>query len=206
MKALWYKIFDWFVTRIGNTNWKFKNGLTQEEKDIIRAKLVPNYYIILTRSNNHLATFFIGLATFALSWKWGFWPHVLMNLEDELMSDADFRLVEATKKGIHYSTFDEVFTTNSVALLKPKSMTVEHWTEVMDKAKTELGKPYDTLFDLKNDNALSCVELVRTALMAEPHYAEDFANFEAMIAHNKNLTPDMFYSCPDFEVVFEVRR
>jgi hypothetical protein len=76
----------------------------------------------------------------------------------------------------------------------------------MDKAMTEIGKPYDSLFDLKNDNALSCVELGRTALMAEPNYYTNFANFEEMIRKRKNLTPQMFYECPDFEVVYEIRK
>lgn len=205
MKVFFNNILGWLATKIGQTNWKFRNGITAEEAATIKSLLTPHYYIILTRNNNHLATLAICIATFALTRRWGYWPHVLMNLEDELMSDADFRLVEATKIGIHYSTFDEVFQTHSVALLKPKSMTLDHWTKIMDKATTEVGKPYDTLFDLKNESALSCVELVRTALMAEPNYAEDFANFEKMIAKNKNLTPDMFYWCEDFVVVYETR-
>jgi hypothetical protein len=42
--------------------------------------------------------------------------------------------------------------------------------------------------------------------MAEPDYQENFANFEKMIKERKNLTPQMFYDCPDFEVVYEVRK
>jgi hypothetical protein len=127
-------------------------------------------------------------------------------LEDEVKADDDFRLVEATGNGVNYSPFELVFEVHGVVLLKPKNMSVDHWTLVMDKAMTEIGKPYDSLFDLKNDNALSCVELVRTALMAEPNYYTNFANFEEMIRKRKNLTPQMFYECPDFEVVYEIRK
>ena len=40
----------------------------------------------------------------------------------------------------------------------------------------------------------------------DPDYYTNFANFEKLIAERKNLTPQMFYECPDFEVVFEIRR
>lgn len=205
MKKLWRAFVEWVVLTIGKIHWGYRDGLTQEELDKIKALLTPNYYVILTHRNNHLSTFFVGLANFVLTGKWSYWAHALMNLEDEVKSADDFRLVEATGKGVHYSTFDEVFKVHGVVLLCPKNMSAEHWTAVMDKANSELNKPYDTLFDLKNDNALSCVELIRTALMAEPDYAINFANFEKMISERKNLSPQMFYDCPDFTVVFETR-
>jgi hypothetical protein len=84
-------------------------------------------------------------------------------------------------------------------------MTLEDWTLAIDKAKTETGKPYDTIFDLANDKALSCVEVIRVALQATPDYAENFAEFEKMIGKTKQLDPQMFLECSDFEVVWEVR-
>ena len=192
---------------IGKVQWKQKSGIRSTDLETISSMLKPNYYIILTRRSNHLSTYFISLANLLLTGKWGFYSHVLMNLEDEVKSEDDFRLIEATGTGVHYSTFNEVFVgINAVALLKPKSMTPLEWTKVMDKAMTELGKPYDSLFDLKNDQALSCVELVRAALMATDNYSTNFANFEADIAKSKNLAPEMFRTCADFEVVYEIRR
>ena len=41
---------------------------------------------------------------------------------------------------------------------------------------------------------------------AEPNYATDFANFEALLAQYGELTPNMIRDCPDFEVIFEVAR
>lgn len=199
-------IIDWVVVTMGEIRWKYNNGLTSEQHDKIRSMLTDDYYIILTRRNNHLSTFFVGLASFVLTGKWSHWAHALMNLENEVSKDSDFRLVEATGNGVHYSEFKDVFKVHSVVLLKPKSMSVEHWTAVMDRARTHLGKPYDSLFDLKNDERLSCVELVRSALMAEPNYEVDFAEFESMIRKNKNLTPQMFYDCPDFGIAYEIRR
>ncbi len=204
------KILDKLVTLIGKINWKPKHIISDASKKIISDMMVTDYYIILTRHDNHLSTYAEAVAHLFIAGKFGYYAHALMNLEgDDVTTTEDFRLVEATGRGVHYSTFDYVFgECSDVALLKPKSMTIEEWTAALDKAKTNLGKPYDTLLDLYNDNAMNCSELVRNALMASPDYYTDFANFERMIKENpmKNLDPHLFYECPDFEVVFEVRK
>lgn len=199
-------IADKIVNFIGSVSWNLEDPVTEDEKQHIRELLKNDYYIILTRNNNHLSTYAIAFSHLILSGKWGYWAHSLMNLEDEVKSDADFRLVEATRAGVNYAKFDEVFATNSVVLLKPRNMPVSDWTTVLDNAKSHLGKPYDTLYDLSSDNALSCVELVRVALQATPNYDKHFFHFEALISKSRNLTPQMFYDCPDFEVVYEVRK
>lgn len=197
------------ATWIGNCNWTTKHVVTTEERERLMGMLKPNYFIILTRHDGHLSAYAISFAHWVLTKfkNYGYYGHALMNLEDEVKDPNDFRLVEATGIGVHYSTFDEAFDPqlSSFALLKPKSMSLDDWTLAMDKAKSEVGKPYDTLFDLKNDRALSCVELVRVALQATPNYETEFANFEKMIKECKNLDPHMFYECPDFEIVYEVR-
>jgi hypothetical protein len=130
-----------------------------------------------------------------------------MNLEDEVKDPNDFRLIEAVGTGTRFATFEDVFgDPDAVLLLKPKSMTTDEWTGLLDAGKTYLGRPYDTLFDLKNDKALSCVELVRDILKAVPDYYLDFACFEDMLKAYTNLTPDMFAMCPDFEPVYKVAR
>jgi hypothetical protein len=206
LKQLRDWVFDKVTILIGKINWNDgEYKVTEAEMDTIRQMLAKNYYIILTRHDGHLSTYAVGFAHWVLTGKWGHYAHALMNLEGEVVTDADFRMIEATGVGVHYSTFDEVFTCDSIALLKPKCMTIEKWTSVLDKLKSNLGKPYDTLFDLAQDQAFSCVSLVRNALMAEPNYHIDFANFEAMIAKEKNLDPNMLYECPDFEIVWETR-
>jgi hypothetical protein len=201
-QRVWVETVEFF----GKIHWRPKNLLTEDEHRKIKELLGPNYYVILTRRNNHLSTYMIAFANFVLTGKFSYWSHALMNLEDEVKTDDDFLLIEAIGAGVTTNHFNKVFDCNGVVLLKPKNMTIEDWTAVLDKAKTELGKPYDNLFDLKSDKALSCVELVRTALQADPDYATNFAEFEQMIRKRKNLTPQMFYECPDFEVVYEVRR
>lgn len=198
-------VLTYFAKLIGKIHWSSTTVLSEAECNTIKELLIPNYYIILTRRNNHLSTYAIALGNFLLTGKFSYWSHVLMNTEDEVNSKEDFRLIEAIGTGIQFSPFDKVFDVQSVAILKPRNIQTWQWTAILDKAKSELGKPYDSLFDLKSDSALSCVELVRNALMAEDDYATNFANFEAMIAKNKNLTPEMFYRCSDFEVIYEIR-
>jgi hypothetical protein len=73
--------------------------------------------------------------------------------------------------------------------------------------KEDIGKPYDALFDLLDDSEMSCVELVRDALKKDNReYEKLFPEFEKSIAEKKNLTPQMYRDCPEFEVVLEIRR
>jgi hypothetical protein len=206
-KELLNKFVNWCTIVIGKINWKSKRVMTDADRDVLRQKLAKDYYIIVTMHRGFLSSWAIATAHFFMTGKFGYYAHVLMNLEDKVVTDADYRFIEATRDGTQYSLFERVFgqQTSSVALLRPKYMSLDHWTEVMDRAKTYLGRPYDTLFDLSSDQKLSCVELVRDALRGEPHYDRDFANFEAMITKSKNLDPQMFYECPDFVVEWEVR-
>lgn len=192
------------IEAMAKVHWDQTTRLSDENLEEVRQRLTRDYYIILTRKNNQLTTFFIGLANFALFKKWGFYSHALMNLEDEVKSDSDFRLIEATGVGVHYSTFESVFnSTSNVALLLPKNVSPEEWTAALDRAKVYLGRPYDNLFDLKNSLEINCVELVRLALQELPDYSSKFAEFEKMVAKYDKITPDMFLACSDFEVVFK---
>jgi hypothetical protein len=191
----------------GRINWQSCHVVTADELDIVRSKLKDNYYVIATRHNGHFSTYVIAFAHWLLTGRWGYYGHVLMNLEDKVNSDGDYRFIEAVGDGVRITGFANAIDTQTgaIALLKPKNMTLDDWTLALDKAKTENGKPYDTVFDLANDKELSCVELVRVALQADPDYAVNFAEFERMIREAKNLDPQMFYECSDFEVVWETR-
>jgi len=199
------KIESAFVEFVGKIKWKLTDPVTDSEKEEVRKLLTPNYYIILTRNNNHISTYFISLGDFLLGRGWSYWGHALMNMEDEVKDDNDFRLIESTAKGVHLSTFDDVFAVNSVAILKPKNMKAEDWTAVFEQALSDVGKPYDNLLQIDQTNSFSCVELIRNALMADADYMTNFPNFEAMVQKYKRITPQMFYDCEDFEVVYEVR-
>jgi len=213
MKKIIIRAFSKVVTAIGKVEWMSKSRISASDTDKIRDLLTSNYFIILTRRRNHLSTYFTNLADFVLSGRWGYWSHALMNLEDEVKRDSDFKivplsktaLIEATSAGVHKTPFEQVFDVHSAVLMKPKLMPLDHWTLILDRGKEQLGKPYDTLFNIADANSLSCVELVRYILQGEPNYEINFANFEALIKKSKNLSPQMIFDCGDFEVVFETR-
>lgn len=202
------KVATEFVTWLGTVKWRTHHVLATEDHVQIKQLLEKDYYIVLTMHRGFLSSYAVWLAHLVLTLKPGYYAHSLMNVEDEVKGDDDFRFIEATRVGVHYSGYDHAIDDQmtAIALLKPKHMTLEDWTTALDRAKTELGKPYDTLYDLASDQELSCVELVRAALQYIPDYDKKFANFEAMIAKYKNLDPHMFYECEDFEVVCEIRR
>ncbi len=201
MKILSY-LKEKIVLTIGKIEWKTNKVIPDTELIKIHNLLEDNYCIILTRRSNHLSTFFVGLADFLLTCKWGYWSHVLMNLEDELKSVDDFRLVEATGTGVHYTPFEKVFNVQSVAILKPKTLDLEKWTSLVDVVKLQIGKPYDTMFNIKDSSKLSCIELIRVVLQHEPNYYEDFKNFEKLIHRYKNISPQMLFNCGDFDIVY----
>jgi hypothetical protein len=204
---IFQKIQILFVKLVAKVKWDTDDFLTDDEKDIIRQKLIKDYYVIMTRRENFLSTFFINLGHFLLTGKWGYYSHTLVNLEDEVNSDDDFRLIEATGVGVHFSKFNEVFDpVQSVALLAPKNISIEEWTAALDNTKKYLGVPYDNLFDLKNDMEINCVELIYLAVKTIPGYKEKFSDFERIALRKKKLTPQMLLECKDFHLVYEIRK
>lgn len=198
-------ILQIFILPIGKVEWRAKKEISDKDKEEIKKLLKSDYYIILTRRTNHLSSYFTSFIELVNRGKLGFWAHAIMNLEDTVTDEKDFRLMEATGTGVHYSEFSEVFNVQAVALMKPKSMSLAEWTDVLDDARAQLGKPYDTLFDIYDSSKLSCIELVRKILMGQPNYERDFPNFEKMIKEVGNLSPQMLYDCEDFEVVLEIK-
>ena len=206
-KTFFQKIHEWFIKAISHIKWDQKKTLDDVDKAILRDALISDYFISATRRRNYLTSFFINLGHFLMTGRWGYFTHVLMNLEGAVNNDSDFRFIEATTKGTKYSTFEEVFgSVDGVALIKPRSMSLDEWTSCLDTAKLQLGKPYDNLFNVKNDLEVNCVELVRIALMTLPDYDTRFANFEKMLRDKKTLTPDMFAECDDFHIYHMIRK
>ena len=201
LQSIEIKIVDF----VGSIKWALTNGITNDEQTKIKELMAKDYYIILTRNNNHLSTYLINFSDFCIGNGWSYWGHALLNMEGDVAPDGNFELVESTAAGVHVETFDNVFNVNSVALLKPKSMPIADWTSVFSTALSELGKPYDELFNINQTTNFSCVELVRTALMADPDYMTNFANFEALVQKFQRITPQMLYECNDFEIVYEIR-
>lgn len=201
------KIQIWFIELIAKIHWKQDTPIIDVDNDKLKEMFAKDYYIIATRKSNHLTTFFITIGNFFLTGRWGFYSHVLMNLEDTVKTDDDYIFIEATGIGTHYSHYREVFSdVDAVALIKPKHTSVSDWTKALDEIKVYLGVPYDNLFDLKNSLEINCVELIRLALKATPDYSSNFIEFEKLVSKKKRLTPDMFVNCSDFEIVYTIKR
>jgi len=182
-------------------------NLTDEDLNYLRKACKEHYYIILNYRNTHFTTYLQQLGSLLLTRRCTKWTHAFMNIDNgKAVQDVQYIFLEATGAGVHYSTFMDVFDCDAVALIVPRGFTPEDWTLFMDRALLQLGKPYDTVFDYHQDHALSCVELIRTALMSQPDYHVQFANFEALIRSVGRVTPQMLAECPDFEVVWQVRR
>jgi hypothetical protein len=195
------------ATGVGKINWKTDNVINAADLDAIRSQLKDNYYIILTRHDGHLSTYAIALAHFLITGKWGYYSHVLLNIEDKVTSDDEYEFLQSTAVGVKYAKFAEVFDQQcgSVALLKPRGVSIDEWTDILDRSRTDIGKPYDLAMDPSQTVKLNCVELVRDALKGESNYATDFTALESTVAKYKALDPQMIYECEDFEIVWEGR-
>lgn len=216
LQAIWGKIALWFSDiqwpRLqAFINTKAARGIyyrmQEQDHDQIRKLLKENYFIVLTRRRCHLTSYLISLVSKLATGTSSHWTHALMNVEDDLEGHLGYMLVEATKQGVHPSSFMQVFDCDSVVLLKPVGCTLEEWTQAMDECKKAIGKQYDTLFDILDDNKVSCVELVYVALMRIPNAKARFPKLLALIESKHNeLTPQMLYDCGDLEIVYEQRR
>lgn len=182
-------------------------SLKEVDHDQLRKLLKENYCLILTRRKCHLSTYTVMIGSLIASGKLAHWSHSLMNVEGDIANNIDFKLIEATGElGVHYSTFMEVFDVDSVALLKPRGVSLEDWTFVLDRVKADYGKSYDTLFDIYSDQQVSCIELIYQGLQKLPNYQARFPKLLEMVDTAKNITPQMLYDCAELDVVFEARR
>jgi len=218
-KTIFYKFLSFLADIAAKINWTklvsfFRGGrpgynLKPEDLDILKTMLADGYYMILTHRKTHFTSVLITFMAWVKTSKWSKYTHVLMNLDLEESADAfeKFKLMEATGRGVHYSSFMEVFDVDAVCLISPKNMTKEDWDAVMKTVAEQLGKPYDNLFNLNDDSHVSCVEMVLDALNdALPDLEQKFPDLVAQIKKYGNLTPQMYRDCTDFEVILEIRR
>lgn len=191
-------------------------NLSSYDRDYARRLIDVGVWIWISRRRTHLSSYLISFADWFLHlkvWaknkfkgprpKFGYWTHAFIN-------DIDGTIIEAIGKGVTDSYFDDVFNCDSIACLAPTFISKEDWKVVSEmvlkKAKEQLGKSYDTIFNLADDSQVSCIELVRVSLMSLPDYEQKFADFEHLILTYKNLTPQMIYDSKSFTALWEVRR
>lgn len=191
--------------------------LRPADREFARSLMQKRIHLWVSRRDTHLTTYLISFSDWVLSlgvWlkngrkgkrpRFGFWSHAFLNYDDN-------ELVEAVAKGVQKAYFDEVFDCDSVAALLPKKISVSEWEDLQplidEEMMKQVGKKYDTMFDISKDDQLSCIELVRLVLKNKVHdYDLKFSEFETMIRTYKNVTPQMLYESNDFVVVWEKRQ
>lgn len=216
------KIYDWFVNQfIGRIEWSslkyFFTGryynLTSDDVRSALAKLSTGRYIILIRRNTHFTTYLIGTAHLLATLIWptkyrkahmGFWSHACLHLEDESLREIDLQIIEAVGQGVKISEFWDVLNCDSICLLKPKNYSEDEFEKVIAWARTLIGRPYDNVFNIKDDKEISCVEAAYSSLLAAD--PKGLPSLSEWVDRVNNLTPDMIYECGDFDVELEIRR
>lgn len=203
-KSVLYQLYHAITQLIPKISWPGPT-ISVSSKTEITEKLAHDYYIILTGDKNHLSSRIISWMSFLLTGKPSKYSHVLMNCDfvSSIEEKNQMKFVEATAKGVHYSSFDEVFDgVTNVCLLSPKNIEKEKWTEYIDFLVKDIGIPYDDLYDLADRSKMSCVEVVLDAFNNDAKTI--FPELEEMIKKYNNLTPQMFRDCQDLIVEYEV--
>lgn len=202
-----------FIMKIGGIDmtWlrmkltgKVYNLLNDDHSHLLRLFNNSNY-IVLTKRSWCLGSFMVTIASTILTRKKSFWTHALMNVEGD---KGPPQLMEAIGSGVTISSFTSVFHCDAVVVLRPKIPKgfQMSWEGLNEAAYSNLGKEYDTLSDILDDQKMNCSEYVWKCLSKIPEADIWFNGLRVLIDNNKNLCPQMLYDCGCFEVVFEIRR
>jgi hypothetical protein len=188
--------------------------ISAEQREAARDLMSAGVYLWVSRRETHFTTYAIAICHWVLGFlvwaknkfkgnrpRFSFYSHAFFNFDDN-------ELIEAVGTGVRKAYFDHCFDVDAVAALAPKNLTKEEWDAyrplIIEGMKSNLGKGYDTSFDLTDENAVSCIELIRIVLKnTVKEYELKFSDFENMIKLYKNLTPQMIYDSSDFVVVWE---
>lgn len=207
------EIWTWIALNIiSPINWNFFKKLfnkgkyyelTDIELDEIRRKTRLDYFFIMTRRKTHLTTWLISIGSWIKTGKLGYWSHSLMNIEYEWPnSGTEYRFIEATREGVHFSDFMKVFDCDSVCLRRPKNFTYVEWLDCFDAAIEDLGKKYDSMCDLRDEGKLNCGELL---LHIVKKHSDKFPHLFAIVEKMNIIIPDMWYDSDDLITCYEVR-
>lgn len=209
--SLYDKFVNYVIGRINWTGIKYyltgrEYNITDDEMDEIVSYLSSGRYICLSRRNTHLTTYLISISHFLLTLmnkfyrpKFGYWSHVFMHIESGVHLD----IIESVGKGVVRTNYYRALNVDSICILKPKHFCEDEVENANDLAVKYIGSLYDTSFNIYDDNRLSCVELAYRCLSRVKNHG--LPGLNTMVRRMGNLTPQMFYDCGDFEIVYEIR-
>lgn len=209
------KYINLIVILLGKIRWeKIRYLISGKEYSIttgdalrISFLLKQGNYIILTRRKSHLSTYMTSIANLILMRRIGYYSHACINIEPDVVDNINkIQIIESIGSGVRKSEFWDVFNCDSVVLMRPRNILGFDWEKTVEECLSDIGKQYDGSFNLDDYSKVSCVELILWALKTDPMYHIRFNKLESMIRKYRNLTPDMFYLCGDFETVLEIRK
>ena len=182
-------------------------SLTKEDHSVIYNMLKKDNYVILIWRKSHLTSYLISLGHFLLTGKFAKYSHACINIEGNVDDVTKVDIVEAIGKGVVRSEFFDVFNCGAVCLLKPRLFRDLDWQKAIAELHKhiDLQTQYDTVFNVKDDSKVSCIELVVDSLKESQEFNK-FNHLNWMMKNYKNITPQMLRDCNDFEIVYEIRR
>lgn len=203
-KTKWYAILSMIGYGIGSIRWDFrKKDFKKHQHDILLETIKEGNYLILTKNKYTLSALVVSILSYIKTKEWPDYTHILISFKRE---NGKVGFVEATKNGVHYSDYKMITDVSNICVIAPISINDKEWQKVLYKVEKQIGKKYDNLFDLNDNERLSCVELVRFSLQALHDYYDNFKCIENKIEKYGNLTPQMFRDSSDFNVILEMKK
>jgi len=205
-------IFDFIVIKIigriefSSIRYLFTGksySLTRKDINKVCKSLETNRCFGLLRRSNHFTTYLIGASHWFLTGKFGYWSHAWANVESDEADGLDIDIIEAVGAGVIVSPFWDILNADAVCLLRPKNITEAEFDLIAKRIREFIGKKYDTFFNIKNVDKLSCEELLYWGIMSVN--SDALPGLNKLIAKHGNFTPDMIYSSGDFKILLEIR-
>ncbi|MDB4331735.1 YiiX/YebB-like N1pC/P60 family cysteine hydrolase [bacterium] len=138
-----YAIQQWGAVAIGAMSVKpmhtpqLPKPIEEEFRQIIQAGDV-----LVTRKEGALTNYFLP----------GFWPHVSLAIGNQ-------RVVESLKDGVKERDLQSPFSNDGMIVLR-SHLSTEQISNITNRAKSHLGKPYDFDFDFTRSDRMVCTEVI----------------------------------------------
>lgn len=147
---------------------------------------------ICTRSNWHVSNFFNGIVNP------GKYMHIAMYVG---RIDGKHYVIDVLGRGVFFNPLNEFLADKDlICIRRPKNFTLDRKKKAVRWMKRQVGKPYDYLFNIKNEDALYCSEAYYAALK----YAKPDWEFVRKYKNSDRFTPnDVAKANNFFSTVYE---
>lgn len=124
------------------TSWQLKH---KRIRPVMREALISTLRpgdVFITRHDDALSNWFLP----------GYWPHAALYI-------GDGKTLEAKKDGVRIRALHKTLQVDSLVVLRPP-LSEARLPDVIDRAMSHVGKPYDFLFDFRTADRLACTEVI----------------------------------------------